>query len=91
VFLWYVPSMGRVRVLGDVTCHTWANKGQLGMHVLMGFLFLWVLWVPALQDGRVSASAAYDGRSGVQGRIFVNGVCSDSMLCEFENDTSTSA
>ena len=53
--------MGRVRVLGDVTCHTWANEGQLGMHVLMGFLFLWVLWVPALQDGRVSASAAYDG------------------------------
>ena len=50
-----------------------------------------VVWVPALQDGRVSASAAYDGRSGVQGRIFVNGVCSDSMLCEFENDTSTSA
>ena len=63
--------MGRVRVLGEVTCHTWANKGQLGMHVLMGFLFLWVLWVPALQDGRVSASAVYDGQTGVNGRTFV--------------------
>ena len=75
---------------GRVHKHVVVMIGILILFLFL-FLFLWEMCVPALRDGRVSASAVYDGRSSINGRTCVSEVSSDSILCEFEDDTSTSA